>query len=693
MGEFKKDKCVMFATSSAYVMGVANVIIGIEKYSPGLIDDYVIFYNENDPIKETDIQAFMGITTNIQYRKLPKDTALSEREQDRYSSLLLAKFHIFDLLEEYKYALYLEADMLVQGDISDIFTYGPMAWMKHPYLQDGLLINGIKYNSRNMIYKLISDKTIAPHGGVVLVNDEIKESRACLDRLYQYVAYTREMNIGINLDEVALAILAEQLGIKVSLLPERYNFVPLRNDIDDIPIIIHAEGSNKFWNDRLLNIFYSEWNVNNELWKRHGGSRHVSDVGFHCCLGKSVKSDYEYFSNILNYHMGTDEHKIHLCKILDYAQESGSWNKKILTNDADVVCAYGLGQYFEDSFELWNFKKKFNVKYCCDRKADVGKEISKKYGLGFVEFSELLKLSKTKKVVVILFLGSPYALQEQFTREGLCTITAQECVMDALNCYNDGMDTFDRTAILSVYDFLADAESKLQFVNILAQIMAPQMAQLTYAQLWRRSKGAYYGEKFIKIGDEEVLCDCGAYIGDSIEWFMQFANEEFKFIYAYEIAEDNFAILKENMKCMERYVNGLSEKYKLVNAGVWEKTGEIQYGKEEKAGTGGYTVLKNMNTRRAEAVTIDETVDMPVTFIKMNIEGAELNALRGAEKTIKKYHPTLAVNISHRLPDMWLIPAYIKQIVPEYDLYVRHTNPSIGGTILYAILNRRSRAI
>ena len=61
-----------------------------------------------------------------------------------------------------------------------------------------------------------------------------------------------------------------------------------------------------------------------------------------------------------------------------------------------------------------------------------------------------------------------------------------------------------------------------------------------------------------------------------------------------------------------------------------------------------------------------------VTFIKMDIEGAELDALRGASRIIKEQKPKLAISIYHRLEDIIEIPKLIISLRPDYRLYVNH---------------------
>lgn len=84
--------------------------------------------------------------------------------------------------------------------------------------------------------------------------------------------------------------------------------------------------------------------------------------------------------------------------------------------------------------------------------------------------------------------------------------------------------------------------------------------------------------------------------------------------------------------------------------------------------------------------TIDEIVkSRKVTFIKMDIEGAELKALYGAANTIKTWHPKLAVCVYHKPEDLITIPQYIKSIYPMYRLYLRSYSPSGVETVLYAV--------
>jgi hypothetical protein len=86
--------------------------------------------------------------------------------------------------------------------------------------------------------------------------------------------------------------------------------------------------------------------------------------------------------------------------------------------------------------------------------------------------------------------------------------------------------------------------------------------------------------------------------------------------------------------------------------------------------------------------TIDDfcnEVKMVPNLIKMDIEGSEMAALRGAKNTIVKYGPGLQVCIYHRCEDLWEIPLFLKELRPDYKLYLGHHSKNLCETVLYAM--------
>ena len=379
-----------------------------------------------------------------------------------------------------------------------------------------------------------------------------------------------------------------------------------------------------------------------------------------------------------------DTYREQLMHVLDYGLSHSAWSKKLLTRSADIVCAYGLGKYFEDAFEKFKFRENFNVNFCCDRNEERGNVVAQKYDLSFLRVDELLELNRTKKIVVILFLGEALSTFDEFKRKGVYVLDPIECLFE-LNCgMPDQIEWFKTNRALETYDMLEDELSRRIYVNVLAQRMALPLAEYSYAEM--KSDDQYFFQKFFSLSKNEVLCDCGAFNGDSLVDFLRAVDGKFQFIYAYEMEDGNYAELQKTARKLERQYNGFNpEKYKLIHAGVWDHHDVITYGCENEGPLESYSVYKKENLKYVDDVTIDETVDIPLTFIKMDIEGAELNAIQGGADQIRHNRPKLAICVYHRLHDLWEIPMYIKSLVPEYKLFLRHHTVSLGDTVLYAV--------
>jgi len=187
----------------------------------------------------------------------------------------------------------------------------------------------------------------------------------------------------------------------------------------------------------------------------------------------------------------------------------------------------------------------------------------------------------------------------------------------------------------------------------------------------------------LKLSKNEVFIDCGAYIGDTIDEFLKRRPIEYKQIIAFEPDTKNFTELKKK--------HGSNPKITLINAGTYDKEGEILF--KEQGGCSRITEensseqndLVSVQVKKIDNLNLDN-----VSFIKMDIEGAELNALKGAEKTILKNKPKLAICIYHSDEDMINIAEYINNLIPEYKLYVRHYSfyPIASETVLYALMDK-----
>jgi FkbM family methyltransferase len=189
----------------------------------------------------------------------------------------------------------------------------------------------------------------------------------------------------------------------------------------------------------------------------------------------------------------------------------------------------------------------------------------------------------------------------------------------------------------------------------------------------------YFDKDIMIPHDYEIFIDGGVLdFKTSIE-FIEWCNGKFDKIYAFEPDKASYDICK-NVLQTNKILD--QKRIKLYQAGLWNKTKKVFF---NPIGNGASRIAEG-GTSQIETVSIDERLKgQSVTFIKLDIEGAELEALKGARKTIKKYRPRLAVCIYHKPEDILEIPRYILSLNMDYKLYIRHYSTHQYDTVLLCV--------
>lgn len=220
-------------------------------------------------------------------------------------------------------------------------------------------------------------------------------------------------------------------------------------------------------------------------------------------------------------------------------------------------------------------------------------------------------------------------------------------------------------------DNLADEKSVKVYKDYLSQKMTSVYAG-SYDTIEQ-----YFDPSVYTLQDEEVFIDCGAFQGETSESFikqMEQNGKQYKKIYMIEADKVNAGVVRE---CFADKPG-----IKIIEAGVWDNDGKICFSQ----GNGTNSAISDDGGTVIDTVTIDRIVkDEHVTFIKMDIEGAELRALRGAKDVIERCRPKLAICVYHRPEDLFMIPQYIRSLYPGYKLYLRKYQPYGIETVLYAV--------
>lgn len=172
----------------------------------------------------------------------------------------------------------------------------------------------------------------------------------------------------------------------------------------------------------------------------------------------------------------------------------------------------------------------------------------------------------------------------------------------------------------------------------------------------------------------EYFVDAGAEDGGTTKYFL----EHFENGHSYALEPDP--------KCFEITKEGLRDfpQAEVFPFGAYDQNTVMRF--DPMGDSKGSARISENGELSVEVRKLDDLLKgRKVTFLKMDIEGAELAALRGAERIIWEQRPKLAVCVYHKPEDMWEIPRLILQYHPDYRLYLRHYSLCDLETVLYAI--------
>lgn len=197
----------------------------------------------------------------------------------------------------------------------------------------------------------------------------------------------------------------------------------------------------------------------------------------------------------------------------------------------------------------------------------------------------------------------------------------------------------------------------------------------------------YFDHTVYKPLNGERYLDCGAYDGDTVEAFFKYVHNKKSSVLAIEANPDNFARLSEKLMSFWGCTTGTINECNAAligdpNRDTVNFTGGGVSAKIEKDSMAGIMV---------PAITIDKYgVIFGPTLIKLDIEGAELDALHGATETIKRCRPVIACCLYHRPSDLWTIPQYLATICGGYKFYCRCYENVGFETVMYAVPEERA---
>lgn len=221
--------------------------------------------------------------------------------------------------------------------------------------------------------------------------------------------------------------------------------------------------------------------------------------------------------------------------------------------------------------------------------------------------------------------------------------------------YDDDFIEKNADKLNKVYSLLSE-KSKSIYADCINFFYSGKIKYLLESQTEKRE----IFDEFLCLDGSGVFVDLGAYRGDTIEEYLSYTKGAYNEIIALEPDRKTFKKLKEKF--------GQSDNIDLHNKAVSNKSGIIKFNCEGSRNSS----ISEIGVE-IECVTIDELCfGKNIEYIKMDVEGSEMDALSGAENTIKRCKPKLNTALYHRLNDLFEIPLKIYELNPDYEFEIRH---------------------
>jgi FkbM family methyltransferase len=226
--------------------------------------------------------------------------------------------------------------------------------------------------------------------------------------------------------------------------------------------------------------------------------------------------------------------------------------------------------------------------------------------------------------------------------------------------------------IAEAFDLLDDDESRDQFLGQLEWRLL-----MDYHSLPEPRRGLQYFEpEIIHLGQHERFVDCGAFDGDTLRPFLRESEGVFDRAYAFEPDPDNFELLRGFISGLDA---GAVERITITPAAVGDEECTLRF-------DGGGTTsakLADVGEIEVKCVRLDDVVDS-ATYIKMDIEGAETGAIKGAPRLLAAPGTRLAVSLYHTPTDFFRLITLTHSMMPEAILRCRSYEVDALEFVLYA---------
>lgn len=340
--------------------------------------------------------------------------------------------------------------------------------------------------------------------------------------------------------------------------------------------------------------------------------------------------------------------------------------RSILMDERDSLKKLGGGN--KDQGILW-FQYKISQKSLLELKAEKKLEGCINYIVVNEDNIEIMaEQYPTKPILIFQKNPSPKVVLEMLEQKNIknpiiCYDFVQEDVYEmTFDYFFEYESRFEK-----IYELCADEYSRTVLKAFLKTKLSNDYRYVMQTETW----GQYVEKDIVDLSCAFNIVECGCYHGEDIKKLIEFIPKNYYSWLSLEADHDNYLVAKKNIK------NWDMDKVLLYECAAWNREEYIYFDSDNVAGKTSCKISDSGKTK-AKAVTIDGlikkvfNVDYKCDYIKMDIEGAEYQALQGAETTIKKNKPILAISAYHRKDDIFRLAELITQFRDDYKIYFRN---------------------
>ena len=350
-----------------------------------------------------------------------------------------------------------------------------------------------------------------------------------------------------------------------------------------------------------------------------------------------------------------------------------------LQNSKKKIVMYGMGNGAD---KIIGICERYGIEICDFFASDGFVRGHSFHGKTVLSYSEVKEKYGAENIIVLLSFASslPDVLANIYRIAEECELYAPDVPVSGDNLFNSEFFEKNKDNISAARGLLSDERSREVFDSVINYKMSGDVNFLrnSHSDIGEAYRDILHAEKF------EKIADLGAYNGDTLREIKPYAKR-LKLAIAFEPDRRSFKKLSE-------YAAGEDFKINCLNLAAWSEKDTLIF---DDGGS------RNSNLLRADSLSVGKaarTVEVgadslddilcgeSVDYIKFDVEGAEKEAIRGAEETIKKYAPALAVSVYHRSEDIFSLALLISSLCPEYKLYMRRREyVPAWDTLLFAV--------